>query len=60
MKNKEKFYKKKNALVYSNIINHTEWNGYGFQLENKKKLTPIPVKEKLIIWDYDIKKNEIK
>lgn len=45
--------KKKDPLVYSSIIKHTDWNGYGFKLENVEKIEPIPVNGKLSLWDYD-------
>ena len=47
--------KSKNPLVYSNVIKHTEWSGYGFKLEDVKKITPISVNGKLSLWDYDYK-----
>ena len=46
--------KGKNELVYSSIIKHTEWTGYGFKLENVTKIDPIPAKGKLSIWEYDL------
>lgn len=55
-KEQRKILQEKNPLVYSSIIKNTEWNGYGFQLENIKKITPIPAKGKLSLWDYDIEK----
>ena len=48
-----KMLKQKNPLVYSSVIKHTEWNGYGFKLENVEKIKPIPVNGKLSLWDYD-------
>lgn len=51
-----KILQEKNPLVYSSIIKNTEWNGYGFQLKNIKKITPLPAKGKLSLWDYDIEK----
>lgn len=45
--------KNKNSLVYSNIVNNTEWNGYGFKLENVEKINPIEVNGKLGLWNYD-------
>lgn len=45
--------KKKNPLVYSGIIKHTDWNGYGFKLENIEKISPIEINGKLSLWDYD-------
>lgn len=49
-----KVLKGKNELVYSSIVKHTEWNGYGFKLENVAKIDPIPAKGKLSIWEYDL------
>lgn len=51
--NARKMLKQKNPLVYSNVIKHTEWNGYGFKLENVEKIKPIPANGKLSLWDYD-------
>ena len=48
------FLNDKNSLVYSSITNHTEWEGYGFKLENVKKVEPIYVNGKLSLWDYEI------
>lgn len=45
--------KEKNELVYSSIIEHTEWNGYGFKLENIEKIEPISVNGNLSLWDYN-------
>lgn len=50
-----KMLEKKNPLVYSSIIEHTEWDGYGFKLDHVTKITPIPVNGKLSLWDYDYK-----
>lgn len=47
---------KKNSLVYSGVIKHPEWEGYGFKLENVEKINPIYVNGKLSLWDYDMKK----
>lgn len=44
---------KENALVYSNIIRHTEWKGYGFYLTNIEKITPIYMNGRLSLWDYE-------
>lgn len=48
-----KMLKNKNSLVYSSIIKHTEWEGYGFKLENVEKIKSIPINGKLSLWDYD-------
>lgn len=47
--------KEKNPLVYGNIINNTNWEGYGFKLENIEIIEPIKVKGKLGLWDYEMK-----
>ena len=44
----------RNAEIYSSIIKHTEWEGYGFELENIVKTEPIPAKGKLSIWEFDM------
>jgi len=43
----------KNPLVYYGIINNPEWKGYGFKLENIKKIKPINTNGKLSLWDYE-------
>ena len=48
-----KMLDQKNSFVYSSIIKHTEWNGYGFKLENIKKIDPIYINGKLSLWDYN-------
>lgn len=50
-----KMLKENNNIVYDHIINHTDWKGYGFKMENIKKINPIPIKGKLSFWDYDYK-----
>lgn len=52
-----KMLNEKNPFVYSNIIKNTEWKGYGFQLENIKKIKPIYVNGKLSLWNYEEKNN---
>ena len=54
--NSRKMLKKKNSLVYSNIIKNNEWIGYGFKIENIEKMEPIEVNGKLSLWNYDYKK----
>ena len=50
---KEKL-KKKNDKVYYGIVNKdSNWEGYGFKLENIEKITPIEIKGKLSLWDYE-------
>lgn len=46
----------KNPLVYSSTIKNSEWDGYGFKLENIEKITPISINGKLSLWEYDYQK----
>lgn len=46
---------KKDPLVYYGIINDLNWNGYGFKLDNIKKINPININGKLSLWDYSYK-----
>lgn len=55
--NFRKELQEKNDLVYSGIIKHTEWKGYGFKLENIERVEPIEINGKLSLWDYDYKEN---
>lgn len=50
-----KILSEKNSLVYSSIIKHTDWKGYGFKLENVEKISPIYINGKLSFWEYDYK-----
>ncbi len=53
--NAREMLNKKNKLVYSNVINHPDWNGYSFKLENVQKINPIKINGKLSLWDYEYK-----
>lgn len=44
---------KNEHLIYSSIIKNTDWNGYGFKLENIEKIDPIEINGKLSLWDYN-------
>ena len=44
-----------NPNVYKGIIERENWEGYGFKLENVKKIDPIYINGKLSLWDYDYK-----
>lgn len=48
-----KILKEKDAMVYGSIIKDTDWNGYGFKLEDLKEIEPILVNGKLSLWDYE-------
>ncbi len=56
--NMRKVLQAKNPLVYGSVIKHTEWKGYGFQLENVSKIDPIPINGKLSLWDYDLEEKK--
>lgn len=44
---------KKDPLVYYGIIHKKEWDGYGFQLSNIRKIKPIFINGKLSFWEYE-------
>lgn len=44
----------KNRIIYYNLVENPEWEGYGFKLENVEKIEPIYVNGKLSLWDYEI------
>ena len=48
-----KVLQEKNKEVYRSIIRHTEWDGYGFKLENVQKIKPIFMNGRLSFWDYE-------
>lgn len=50
-----KILKEQNPLVYSNVINNLSYNGYGFKLDNVKKIDQIKINGKLGLWNYDYK-----
>lgn len=45
--------RKKDDRVYHGVINNPSWRGYGFKLEDIKKINPIQVKGQLSLWEYD-------
>ena len=45
--------KNKNELIYEHVIKDKKWQGYGFKLENIEKISPIYIKGKLSLWDFD-------
>lgn len=51
--NARKILKEKNSIIYSNIIDNKDWNGYGFKLENVEKLENIEVCGKLSFLEFD-------
>ena len=48
----QKLYEK-DPVVYKELINKDNWDGYGFKLENIKEVVPIEVDGKLSFWNYD-------
>ncbi len=52
--------RKKDQLVYYGILKKdSNWDGYGFKLENIKEIEPISINGKLSLWDYDYNEKEI-
>ena len=51
--NMRNILKVKNEKIYSSVIKHTDWDGYGFKLENIKEIDPIYLNGKLSLWDYE-------
>ena len=49
----KKKLKEENELVYYGVVHNSEWDGYGFQLENIEKIKPIPINGKLSFWNYE-------
>ncbi len=47
-----KVLKKENENVYNGVVN-TNWQGYGFKLENVERIKPIIVKGQLGLWNYE-------
>lgn len=48
-----KVLKLNNSIIYSHVINDTDWIGYAFKLENVSKIGPIEINGKLGFWEYD-------
>lgn len=51
-----KMLKAKQSPVYDSVVENTDWDGYGFKLENVERIEPIFVNGKLSLWDYDDEK----
>ena len=51
--NARKMLSSKNSIIYSSIIEDSNWNGYGFRLEDIEKINPIPASGKLSFWEFD-------
>lgn len=52
----KKELQEKNPLIYHSMIKKdSNWEGYGFKLEDIEKINPIPAKGKLSFWDFDYK-----
>ncbi len=47
---------KQNSFVYEHVIQHKEWNCYGFQLEKIEKIKPIKINGQLGLWNYNYEK----
>ena len=48
--------KRKNPIVYYGVLQkNSNWEGFGFKLENIEKIEPIEINGKLSLWEYDYK-----
>lgn len=52
---KKELQEKKPLIYHSMIKKDSNWEGYGFKLEDIEKINPIPAKGKLSFWDFDYK-----
>lgn len=43
----------KDPIVYNGLMNKSNWDGYGFKLEEVNQIKPIKANGKLSLWDYD-------
>ena len=50
---KEELQKKDDKVYYGVINKDSNWDGYGFKLENIEKKSPIEIKGKLSLWNYE-------
>ena len=50
---KEELQKKDDKVYYGVINKDSNWDGYGFKLENIEKISPIEIKGKLSLWNYE-------
>ena len=50
---KEELQKKDDKVYYGIINKDSNWDGYGFKLENIEKISPIEIKGKLSLWNYE-------
>ena len=54
--NLKKELKQKDKIVYYGVTRpDSNWTGYGFKLENIRKISPIPVNGKLSLWEFEYK-----
>ena len=45
--------KSKNSPCYDTVCNDTSFKGFGFKLDNIKKIKPIEINGKLSLWNYE-------
>lgn len=43
----------KDNIVYDNVVNNKDWEGFGFKIENIRKVENTPANGKLSLWDFD-------
>jgi hypothetical protein len=43
----------KDNIVYDNIVNNKDWDGFGFKIESIRKVENTPANGKLSLWDFE-------
>lgn len=43
----------KDNIVYDNVVNNKDWDGFGFKIENIRKVENTPANGKLSLWDFE-------
>ena len=43
----------KDNIVYDNVVNNKDWEGFGFKIENIRKVENTPANGKLSLWDFE-------
>lgn len=43
----------KDNIVYDNVVNNKDWDGFGFKIESIRKVENTPANGKLSLWDFE-------
>lgn len=43
----------KDIIVYDNVVNNKDWDGFGFKIESIRKVENTPANGKLSLWDFE-------